>query len=87
MNIQSKYCSSGSKCIRECFDGNRFKYLNPDGTPMQIEVPSGKYDDAVKAMQERIDKGQVPSVKKAEESFAREISPMSRRKILRRQER
>lgn len=67
MNIQSKYCSSGSKCIRECFDGNRFRYLNPDGSPMQIEVPADKYDDAVKAMQDRIDKGQVPGVKDAKE--------------------
>lgn len=66
-NIQSKYCSSGSKCIRECFDGNRFRYLNADGSPMQIEVPADKYDDAVKAMQDRIDKGQVPGVKDAKE--------------------
>ncbi|MBR0060524.1 MAG: hypothetical protein IJP68_03495 [Selenomonadaceae bacterium] len=67
INIQSKYCSSGSKCIRECFDGNRFRYLNPDGSPMQIEVPADKYDDAVKAMQDRINKGQVPGVKDAKE--------------------
>ena len=66
-NIQSKYCSSGSKCIRECFDGNRFRYLNPDGSPMQIEVPADKYDDALKAMQDRINKGQVPGVKDARE--------------------
>ena len=67
VNIQSKYCSSGSKCVRECFDGNRFRYLNRDGTPMQIEVPSDKYDDAVRAMQDKIDKGQVPGVKDAKE--------------------
>lgn len=67
MNIQSKYCSSGSKCVRECFDGNRFRYLNPDGTPMQIEVPADKYDDAVRAMQDRIDKGQIHGVKDAKE--------------------
>lgn len=67
VNIQSKYCSSGSKCVRECFDGNRFRYLNPDGTPMQIEVPADKYDDAVRAMQDKIDKGQVPGVKDAKE--------------------
>ena len=34
---------------------------------MQIEVPADKYDDAVKAMQDRIDKGQVPGVKDAKE--------------------
>ena len=66
-NIQSKYCSSGSKCIRECFRDGRFRYYNPDGSPMQIEVPSDKYDDALKAMQERINRGEVRGVKKAEE--------------------
>jgi hypothetical protein len=30
---------------------------------MQIEVPSDKYDDAVKAMQDRIRKGEVPGVR------------------------
>lgn len=67
VQIQSKYCASGSKCIRECFDGNKFRYRNSDGSPMQIEVPSDKYDDALKAMQNRIDKGQVPGVKDARE--------------------
>ena len=81
VKIQSKYCASGSKCIRECFGTNgEFRYYvkksdgnfvkNPDGTRkvMQIEVPSDKYDDAVKAMQDRIDQGRGPEgVKDARE--------------------
>ena len=64
VNIQSKYCSSGSKCVGECFDKNgKFRYINPDGSPMQIEVPSDKYNDAVKAMEERIRRGEIPGVK------------------------
>ena len=66
-NIQSKYCSSGSKCVRECFHDGKFRYYNPDGSPMQIEVPADKYNDAVKAMQNRIDKGEIRGVKNAEE--------------------
>ena len=66
-NIQSKYCSSGSKCIQECFKNGEFRYYNKDGSPMKIEVPSDKYDDAVKAMQNRIDKGQIRGVKNAED--------------------
>lgn len=62
VNIQSKYCNSGSKCIQECFHDGRFKYINPDGSPMKIEVPSDKYDAAVKAMENRIKNGQVPGV-------------------------
>ncbi|MEP1079311.1 hypothetical protein NDI52_28285 [Leptolyngbya sp. PL-A3] len=62
VNIQTKYCNSGSKCISECFQGGTFRYLNSDGTPMQIEVPSDKYHAAVQAMEERIQRGQVPGV-------------------------
>ena len=62
INIQSKYCKTGSKCISECFENGKFKYLNSDGSVMQVEVPSDKYDDAVRAMEERIKRGQVPGV-------------------------
>ena len=60
--IQSKYCGSGAKCISECFKDGSFKYYNSDGSTMQIEVPSDKYDAAVKAMEDRISKGQVKGV-------------------------
>ncbi len=63
INIQSKYCHSGSKCIAECFDEKgAFRYRNVDGSPMQIEVPSNYYEDAVKALENRIRRGQVPGV-------------------------
>lgn len=68
VNIQSKYCNSGSKCISECFENGRFRYVNPNGGPMQIEVPSDKYDDAVKAMKERIRRGQIPGVSNPEKA-------------------
>ena len=64
ISIQTKYCESGSKCIKECFDKNtqQFKYFNQDGSPMKIEVPFDKYDDAVKAMENKIKSGQVSGV-------------------------
>ena len=62
VKIQTKYCKTGSKCISECFENNTFRYLNSDGTPMQIEVPSDKYDSAVQAMENRIRNGQIPGI-------------------------
>lgn len=60
--IQSKYCQSGKACINECFDKDgKFRYMY-DGKPMQIEVPSDKWDAAVEAMQEKIKNGDVPGV-------------------------
>lgn len=62
VNIQSKYCQSGSKCVAECFENGKFRYINPDGSPMQIEVPSDKYESAIQAMRNRIEHGEVPGV-------------------------
>lgn len=62
VNIQTKYCKTGSKCISECFEKSNFRYVNSDGTPMIIEVPSDKYDSAVQAMEHRINTGQVPGI-------------------------
>lgn len=62
VNIQSKYCNSGSKCISECFENGKFRYINADGSPMQIEVPSDKYEAAIDSMRNRIKNGQVPGV-------------------------
>jgi len=66
--IQSKYCSTGSKCIKDCFENGNFKYTNPDGSPMNIEVPSDKYEDAVKAMEHRINNGEIPGVSDPKEA-------------------
>lgn len=68
INIQTKYCRSGSACVAECFKDNKFRYFNADGTPMQVEVPSDKYDSAVQAMERRISQGEVPGVTDPEEA-------------------
>ena len=62
VEIQSKYCKTGGKCISECFENGQFRYIGSDGKPMQIEVPSDKYESAIQAMQERIRRGEVPGV-------------------------
>lgn len=62
VQIQSKYCRSGSACVQECFQDGKFRYWNADGTPMKIEVPSDMYDAAVQAMKSRIERGEVPGV-------------------------
>ena len=85
VNIQSKYCKTGAKCIKECFENDRFRYFNADGSPMQIEVPLDKYDDAVKAMAERIKKVRCLALltrPKPKKLCAKVILPMSRLKIL-----
>ena len=61
--IQTKYCETGAKCIDACFADGQFRYVNVDGTPMQIEVPLDKYDEAVKALEDRIKRGdKIPGI-------------------------
>ena len=66
--IQSKYCSSGSACVAECFRDGHFRYYMESGKPMQIEVPSDMYDSAVKSMERRICNGEVDGVKDPSEA-------------------
>ena len=69
--IQTKYCNSGRKCIGDCFDKTTgtFRYLNVDGSPMQVEVPSDKYYEAIEAFQEKISEGKVPGVTNPDDAY------------------
>ncbi len=64
VHIQTKYNSTGTKCVNDCFDKatGMFRYINTDGTPMQVEVPSDKYYEAVNAFRGKILEGKVPNV-------------------------
>ena len=69
IQIQTKYCASGSKCISDCFDeGGKFRYLTKDGRPMEIEVPSDMYESAIQSMQDKIQKGKIPGLSDPEKA-------------------
>lgn len=71
IEIQSKYCASGSRCINECFENGgkgKFRYYTRNGTPMQVEVPSDKYDSAIQAMEEKIRRGQIKGIENFDEA-------------------
>jgi len=61
--IQTKYYQSPGESIDAMFTKGKYKYLNADGTPMQVEVPKDQYEQALKFMEDKISKGQVPGVK------------------------
>lgn len=68
VEIQSKYCRSGSACIQECFENGKYRYYSKNGEPMQVEVPLDMYDDAVKAMKRRIDNREVDGITNPEDA-------------------
>ncbi len=68
VEIQSKYCQTGSQCISACFQDGQYRYYSRDGSPMQVEVPSDLYDDAVASMRRRIERNEVKGVTDPEEA-------------------
>lgn len=63
--IQSKYCQNAKTTINAVFENNghgNYKYLDGNGNPMQVEVPSDQYAEAVELMRKRIIEGKVPGV-------------------------
>jgi len=63
-SIQTKYYKTGARSVGAGFDGQSgsYKYLNNDGSPMPLEVPKDQYDDALRTMANKIEKGKVPGV-------------------------
>ena len=59
--IQDKYYKSADGSVNAAFEDGEYRYMK-NGKPMQLEVPSDQYDDAVRLMREKIEEGRVPGV-------------------------
>ena len=59
--IQTKYCQSARASIDAGFKNGQYRYLDTNGNPMQLEVPSDQYEEAVKIMAKKIEDGKVPN--------------------------
>lgn len=66
--IQTKYCRTASNSVAAAFEIGQYRYINPDGSLMQLEVPADQYDRAVELMAKRISGGEVPGVKDPNEA-------------------
>ena len=59
--IQTKYCQTARASIDAGFKNGVYRYIDSNGNPMQLEVPSDQYDEAVKVMAKKIQEGKVPN--------------------------
>lgn len=68
--IQDKYFPTASRSVNDAFDEatGLYRYMDGNGIPMKLEVPSDQYDDAVKLMQEKIKGGKVSGISDPEEA-------------------
>lgn len=63
--IQTKYCQDARTSVNAGFENGgqgSYRYLDKNGNPMQLEVPSNQYDEAVRCMERKIKEGKVPGV-------------------------
>lgn len=62
INIQTKYCQDAAGSVAAAFDNGQYRYINPDGSLMQLEVPADQYEKAIELVARRIEKGQIPGI-------------------------
>lgn len=59
--IQDKYYSTAYESLKAAFDDTTglYRYVDGDGKPMKLEVPSDQYDDVVLKMRDKIRNGNL----------------------------
>ncbi|WP_092926847.1 hypothetical protein [Romboutsia hominis] len=55
--LKSKYSSTGERCVDACLNYGMLRYVNEDGSPVNIEIPFDKYEEAISDFQDRIKEG------------------------------
>ena len=55
--LKSKYNSTGERCVDACLNYGEIRYVNNDGSPIKIEIPCDKYEEAISDFLERIKEG------------------------------
>ena len=68
VNIQTKHCHDAASSVQAAFENGQYRYVNADGSPMQLEVPADQYEKAVELMAKRIERGEVPGVTDPEQA-------------------
>ena len=66
--IQDKYCCTAAQSVKAAFENGTYRYVDPNGKPMQLEVPADQYAEAVELMKKSIANGEVKGVTDPEQA-------------------
>ncbi|MBE5958712.1 MAG: hypothetical protein E7254_07625 [Lachnospiraceae bacterium] len=68
--IQDKYYSTAKKSVEAAFDSETgmYRYMTPDGKPMDYELAKDQYEEAVELFAEKIKAGKIEGVKNPDEA-------------------
>ncbi|WP_042275335.1 hypothetical protein [Faecalimicrobium dakarense] len=69
--LKSKYNSTGERCVDACLNYGDLRYINEDGSPINIEIPCDKYEEAVSDFEDRIREGIIQRAVETKEVLKR----------------
>lgn len=69
--LKSKYNSTGERCVDACLNYGELRYVNEDGSPVSIEIPCDKYEEAISDFEDRIKEEIIQSSIDAKELLKR----------------
>lgn len=55
--LKSKYNSTGERCVDACLSYGELRYIDSEGSPIKIEIPCDKYEEALFDFFDRIKEG------------------------------
>ncbi len=80
--LKSKYNSSGERCVDSCLNYGELRFINGDGSPINIEIPIDKYDEAIGDFEDRIKEGMTQSTLEPKKIFKRGRFTYNQAKII-----
>ncbi len=69
--LRSKYNSTGERCVDACLNYGELRYVNEDGSPISIEIPCDKYEEASSDFEDRVREGVTQSTIEPKEILKR----------------
>lgn len=80
--LKNKYSSTGERCVDACLNYGELRYVNEDGSPIKIEVPCDKYEEAMFDFEDRIKEGITQTVLDPKEILRRGSITYNQAKVI-----
>lgn len=80
--LKSKYNSTGERSVDACLNYGELRFTNEDGSPVLIEIPCDKYDEAISDFDDRVKEGITHKVFEAKEILKRGSITYNQAKII-----
>lgn len=80
--LKNKYNSNGERCVDACLNYGELRFVNEDGSPISIEIPLDKYEEAIADFEDRIKEGMTHATLEPKEILKRGAFTYNQAKII-----